>query len=425
MAITQLDVLCQDLQWKVNGLIFSATNISRNSLSESAALPITVFDSPQVANSLNQSGSFSIAVFAQQLTELSSTLVSIDNLLSLTLVADPFNSFVRSGLKYNQGDISAGSSGFGKWNTNWCHIVYVYNGQERVALVYRNGVRISAYSTPIGSKLPYPSSQIKIGANMYGTIKSLFIYDRPLNPSEVSNLYSYEKNDGLNIPRVAKGVANLVNGFLVGVTIIDGGYGYKNNPSVSISGGGGSGATAVATQVNGVVTGIRVVAAGSGYTETPLVTIESPPIIPRRAIAICEISNGFVVDAKIIDGGYGYNSPPTIKFSGGNGAGAAAMAVVENGQVTKLNIINSGSGYTKLPSILIGAPYSEPKIQIEVSRVRLNLKVTLGVRYQLESSINMKEWAVVGNSFVAEEEEINQEFAADITGKYFRIIEVR
>jgi hypothetical protein len=423
--VFQLDAFCQDLQWKIKGLVFSAANISRNNLSESSTLPITVFDSPQVANSLNQSGSFSVAIFAQQLTESSSTLIAIEGLLNLTLVADPLNSYIRSGLNYTLGEIGAGSSGFGKWNTNWCHFVYVYDGKERVAAVYRNGIKISGFSTPIGSKLPYPSSQIKIGANMYGTVKSLLIYDRPLNSSEVSNLYSYEKIGDLNIPRVAKAVANLVNGFLVGVTITDGGYGYTNNPSVSISGGGGSGAAAVATQVSGVVTGIRIIAAGSGYTENPLVTIEPPPIIPRRAIAICEVANGFVVDAKIIDGGFGYKSPPTIKISDGNGAGATAVAVVENGQVTKINIINSGSGYTKMPSILIGAPYSEPKIQIEVSRVRVKLKVTLGVRYQLESSVDMKEWIVVGNSFVAEEEEINQEYAVDITGRYFRITETR
>ena len=425
ITVFQSSVFCQDLLWKTKGLVFSATNISRNNLSESATLPITILDLPQVVNSLNQSGSFSIAIFAQQLTESSSTLIAIEGLLNLTLVADPLNSFIRSGLNYTVGEIGAGSSGFGKWNTNWCHFVYVYDGKERIAAVYRNGIKISGFSTPIGSKLPYPSSQIKIGGNMYGTVKSLLIYERPLNPSEVSNLYAEAKVEDIKTPRVAKAVVNLVNGFVVSASIIDGGYGYLNNPVALISGGGGNGATCVTTQVNGVVTGIRIVTAGSGYIDNPIVTIESPPIFPRRATAICEIVNGFIIDIKIIDGGFGYSSPPTIKVLGESGNQAAAVALIENGQVTKISINNSGSGYIKVPTILIASPSSEPKLQIEVSRVRLNLKVTLGLRYQLESSVDMNNWSVVGDSFIAESEEINQEFSTDTTGKYFRINEVQ
>ena len=54
------------------------------------------------------------------------------------------------------------------------------------------------------------------------------------------------------------------------------GYGYTSTPAVTISGGAGTGATAVASIRNGQVVSIAVTAAGTGYTGTPTVTIAAP-----------------------------------------------------------------------------------------------------------------------------------------------------
>lgn len=54
------------------------------------------------------------------------------------------------------------------------------------------------------------------------------------------------------------------------------GFGYTSTPTVTISGGGGTGATAVATITNGQVTAISVTAQGSGYTSVPTVTVAAP-----------------------------------------------------------------------------------------------------------------------------------------------------
>ena len=69
------------------------------------------------------------------------------------------------------------------------------------------------------------------------------------------------------------GTAVFSSGSLVSVPIITGGTGYINNPTVLISGGGGSGAKATATVVNGVVTGITITQVGSGYTSAPTITV--------------------------------------------------------------------------------------------------------------------------------------------------------
>jgi formylglycine-generating enzyme required for sulfatase activity len=76
--------------------------------------------------------------------------------------------------------------------------------------------------------------------------------------------------------RPATATPMVVNGFVVGITVVDGGSGYTTPPPVTISGGGGSGATAVATLSNGSVSQITVTATGGGYTGTPTVTVGGP-----------------------------------------------------------------------------------------------------------------------------------------------------
>jgi len=57
------------------------------------------------------------------------------------------------------------------------------------------------------------------------------------------------------------------------ITVFNQGSGYTQAPTVTITGGGGTGATAVAKISNGKVVSITVTNAGSGYTSTPTVAI--------------------------------------------------------------------------------------------------------------------------------------------------------
>jgi hypothetical protein len=57
------------------------------------------------------------------------------------------------------------------------------------------------------------------------------------------------------------------------ITLATGGSGYTSAPTVSFSGGGGSGATATAFITNGTVIGFRMISLGSGYTSPPMVTL--------------------------------------------------------------------------------------------------------------------------------------------------------
>jgi hypothetical protein len=110
--------------------------------------------------------------------------------------------------------------------------------------------------------------------------------------------------------------------FNVASTVVAGTYtsniGIVVRPSVilTITGGGGAGASAIAN-IDSVVRYTTMTSQGSGYISTPTVTI-----------------------------------------SGGGGLGATATANLLNGRVTGLDITNRGSGYTSKPTVQIGTQWS-------------------------------------------------------------------
>jgi hypothetical protein len=93
-------------------------------------------------------------------------------------------------------------------------------------------------------------------------------------------LDSVEIGNTTNLVRLISGNASGTSGTITGISVINPGYRYVNSagaitaPTVALSGGGGSGATATATvDSEGGITGFTVTAAGTGYTSAPTVTI--------------------------------------------------------------------------------------------------------------------------------------------------------
>jgi hypothetical protein len=316
-------------------------------------------------------------------------------------------------------------------NNKWTQVCVVYNLDS--ASLYINGI-LNGERQPFQYNDNYNVNQIRVGATVLydgspiqpflGAIDDLRIYNRALSDTEVKALYDYESIPRQINPRIATATAQVVNGFVVGATITDAGYGYESNPVVTITGGGGTGAKATATQFNGVVTSITITNPGSGYTSTPTITIAPPPFPPRKATSTAQIVNGFVVGTKITDGGFGYDSPPTVLLVGGGGSGATAVATVANGVVTAITISNPGTGYTSAPVVRIASPPFAPKLGIETSKVYVRMSVVLGRKYQLEASTDLNTWTSTGPSFIAQDEELVQEFDVNQVGRYFRINQV-
>lgn len=151
-------------------------------------------------------------------------------------------------------------------------------------------------------------------------------------------------------------------GVVTGVTVTAGGSGYTSAPSVTFTGGGGTGAAATATVSVGAVISVTATAGGSGYTSAPMVGFGGP-------------GTGAAATATISTAGTATNNPAyefndntgvplnsivllipgapqtTVSFTGGGGTGAAGSVTVVSGTITAVTITNGGSGYTSAPTV--------------------------------------------------------------------------
>ncbi len=100
--------------------------------------------------------------------------------------------------------------------------------------------------------------------------------------------------------------------------ITNSGSGYVTPPTITISGGGGSGAAATCsvgvTQFS--VSEIEITGSGRGYTASPIVTISGPGT-GVTATAVARINSNTEIDSiRILKPGIGYTEAPTISITG-------------------------------------------------------------------------------------------------------------
>jgi hypothetical protein len=164
----------------------------------------------------------------------------------------------------------------------------------------------------------------------------------------------------LNLEKLGKKVSS--------VTVNTAGTGYSSAPTVSFSGGNGTGATATASLVTGnsYVTGVSITNNGTGYTTAPTVTFTGGGGNGASGTAnlvfqaLGPITGGAV--STVTASGGSYTAAPTVTFSGGNGTGAVATAilsgtsnggnVITNGTLTTVTV-NSGGQYNGAPTAAV------------------------------------------------------------------------
>jgi hypothetical protein len=93
--------------------------------------------------------------------------------------------------------------------------------------------------------------------------------------------------------------------------------------------------------------------------------------------------------------------------------------------VSGISMTSAGSGFTSTPTVVVASPPFSPRVDVEVSRVRLTLHVVLGFKYRVEGAQDLREWVQVGDVFEAEAEMLTRDFDVTEAGRYFRLIEVR
>lgn len=130
------------------------------------------------------------------------------------------------------------------------------------------------------------------------------------------------------------------------------GQNYITAPKVSFYGGGGTGATAVAT-LNGV-TGITLTAGGTGYSSNPTITFKSAPGDKGAgATAAAVVNGGIITGITILNPGSNYLVAPTVTITDPTGVGATATANITLGSVGAINVTAGGTGYTKAPYVYL------------------------------------------------------------------------
>lgn len=166
----------------------------------------------------------------------------------------------------------------------------------------------------------------------------------------------------------ATATATLVNGGVTFVTVTNRGDGYKMSPSVRFSPPtSGQVASGIATMIGGItdlcepdssllrVQGVEITNAGYGYTIPP--TVEFYGGGGDGATAVASIGNGIVGIVTITNGGSGYTQEPIVQFIGSATIPAQARTTIVDGVVTRIGITTTGIGYTQSPSIIIQSPY--------------------------------------------------------------------
>jgi hypothetical protein len=256
----------------------------------------------------------------------SSRKVNIDNIKVTTLPADTGVVFKINGQQVYFDSNGVPKSGGQELTSSRNQVVRIYNGSDPHGFsysCYRDVTElVRKYTVPVDNPDPEPDNYpgwatYSVGGVFASTPRDgqpkdeyayaiwsiLIIYTSPDNLGH--QLYLYDdfiasNNDGIhqmNVDFDKDGQpGGTISGFLVPqrvtgavntITINNGGSGYTSPPAVQFSGGGGSGAAAMAAVSGGRVTGMKITNAGSGYT-----------------------------------------APPTITFSGGGGSGAQASASV-------------------------------------------------------------------------------------------------
>jgi hypothetical protein len=136
--------------------------------------------------------------------------------------------------------------------------------------------------------------------------------------------------------------------------------------------GTGVTATANTSLVNNGVRFLRLTNRGAGYSSLPSVGIASVGIAGSvtgigtvaqmiSGINVCNTNTNAklrsVQQIGLVNPGTGYTSPPTIKFSGGGGSGAAATSGISTtGGVGVVTVSSSGGGYINAPTVTFSTP---------------------------------------------------------------------
>ena len=212
----------------------------------------------------------------------------------------------------------------------------------------------------------------QLGTNyVYELSCELYEYENELIDTSIEEVDSTVEDEGyitsltlVGAAVTAFATASISSGAISEIFLNDDGSGYSSTPTVIFSNppnfkGGDNVAEAVAITTNiGNVQSIQrleITNAGSGYITPPTITISGGG--GSGAAATCSVGGTqfSVSEIEITGSGRGYTTSPTVTIGGpGTGVTATATARINsNTQIESIRILKPGIGYTEAPTISI------------------------------------------------------------------------
>lgn len=134
-------------------------------------------------------------------------------------------------------------------------------------------------------------------------------------------------------------------------------YNPLSPPTVTITGGGGTGATASAQVGQGVIQSLVIGIGGAGYADGVYVAVPLIGGSGTGATADITITGGIITIVAINNQGTGYQNTDVLVLDTGvvgiPGTPAQLNPTTDYGTITGLTLLTAGSGYTSIPVVVI------------------------------------------------------------------------
>ena len=169
--------------------------------------------------------------------------------------------------------------------------------------------------------------------------------------------------------------------------------------------------TSVKVDVREVVSEINVTNQGSSYTSPPTVTLSGGGGSGATAVAIVEDQK--VVRVEVRDAGSGYSSAPSVSFSGGGGSSAAATAVIGSGATWNSGNENQSQSGSLTWSFSGGSAVDTTGAQVSGSNITENIEGTLTVNGTSYIANNIENFD--GSDFLGYTQNYDVRYTATVT----------
>jgi hypothetical protein len=199
-----------------------------------------------------------------------------------------------------------------------------------------------------------PSGQFYVNPGLY----TLFQVKDP-----ITGLWAPDTAQGSGLKFVTSDGANLrlanLTGCAVGAFVTNVGSGYTSAPTVTASAGGSTWTAIVGGAINQTVT---ITTAGAGYNFAPQLVVSAPPTGGVQATATCTISAGAINAVTVVNQGAGYLAAPTVTVvpdpressqtsPGPTTAGVLTAALTGSGTITAVLLTGHGTPLTSVPTL--------------------------------------------------------------------------